>query len=435
MALDVESHGIDAVPVASRTRTAADLFAMVAGINICLPMMLMGGVLVPQLSFFDAVLAGLLGYALAGCFACLAAYPGVDHGLPAAMMTRISLGYPWGTWLASLCSVFSLVGWYAVQAELAGVAADRVMASVTGISAPEVMIAAMSALNIYFAVMGFGWMQGLASWSVPGLLLLSAWLFVTIALQHPFMALITKPGDGTMSLLQAMNITVGAQIAGSFTMSDLSRYAKSHRSVWLGVLLGISPVSAFMMALGALSRLASGDWNPVLGVESLGLGVPAMLLIIFATWTTNDKNLYSGGLALTNLFPGLARWRLTLALGVVGTVLGCFRLTRFFTQWLIVLGIVFAPLLGIVLADYFIVRRRRPVVSDAYRVNGRYYYTSGINLAAIPAIVVGVIAGRLAPPELLQPLVSLFATGLVYVVGVRLIYPVQFRPQEFAGVE
>ena len=364
---------------------------------------------------------------VAGCFACLSAYPGVDHGLPAAVMTRMSLGFPWGTWLSSVCSVLSLVGWYAVQAELAGVAADSVLSSVTGLSSPMVMIALMSLLNIYFAVMGFGWMQSLASWSVPGLLLLSAWLFVTIAMQYPFMDLVTKPGEGPMTFLQAMNITVGAQIAGSFTISDLSRYARNHRSVWLGILLAISPVSAFMMALGALSRLASGNWNPVLAVESLGLGIPAMLLIIFATWTTNDKNLYSGGLALTNLIPNQPRWRLTLALGLVGTVLGCFRVTRFFTQWLVALGIVFAPLLGIVLADYFVVRRRRPLVADAYRAEGRYFYTSGINLAALAAIGIGVVAGRLATPEMLQPVVSLFATGLTYVVGMRVIYPQQFQ--------
>ena len=51
----------------------------------------------------------------------------------------------------------------------------------------------------------------------------------------------------------------------------------------------------------------SGEWNPVLGVQELRLGIPALLLIIFATWTTNDKNLYSGGLALTNVFPGRSR--------------------------------------------------------------------------------------------------------------------------------
>ena len=159
---------------------------------------------------------------------------------------------------------------------------------------------------------------------------MSVWLFVAIARQYPFLELIRRPGDGSLSFLAAMNIAVSGQIGGGFTLSDLSRYAKDHRSVWWGVMMGISPVAAFIMALGALSRLASGEWNPVLGVQSLGLGIPALLLIIFSTWTTNDKNLYSSGLALTNLFPSHPRWRHTLVLGALGTALGCFGVTRFF---------------------------------------------------------------------------------------------------------
>jgi purine-cytosine permease-like protein len=183
--------------------------------------------------------------------------------------------------------------------------------------------------------------------------------------------------------------------------------------------MGVSPVATFMIALGALSRLASGEWNPVLGVQELGLGVPALALIIFATWTTNDKNIYSGGLALTNIFPGVSRWLHTLILGALGTTLGCFRLTRYFTEWLVTLGAVFAPLVGIILADYFIVRRRRPVTEELYREGGVYRYTRGVNMIALIAVAVGVVVGRLTPPSFIQPVASLALTALCYLLGMR----------------
>jgi purine-cytosine permease-like protein len=164
----------------------------------------------------------------------------------------------------------------------------------------------------------------------------------------------------------------------------------------------------------------------VLAVRNLNLGIPALLLIVFATWTTNDKNLYSGGLALTNLFPSVARWKHTLLLGTLGTVIGCFRVTRVFTGWLIALGIVFAPLVGVNLAHYFIVERRRPKVEDAYRTDGIYRYTGGVNVAALVAIACGVIAGRLAPRALIEPLVSLVVTMCAYVAAARLLYPERF---------
>jgi NCS1 nucleoside transporter family len=427
LSLDVESHGIDAVPAGSRDRGWFALFAMYAGINICLPMMLVGGILVPGLSFSQAILVGILGNALAAGFICLAAYPGADHGLPAAVLTRVFLGYPWGTWIASLAATFSLLGWYAVQAELAGLAADGLAQKFLGASSPVTAIALMGGLNVFFAVMGFGWIQKLATYSVPALLAMSALLFLQLARDYPFSELVSRPGNGGMSFLTGINVMVSGQIAASFNSSDLSRYARDHRSVWVGILSGVAPISTFMIGLGALSALASGEWNPVLGVQQLGLGVPALLLIIFATWTTNDKNLYSGGLALTNILPGQARWQHTLVLGVLGTALGCFRLTRYFTGWLITLGAVFAPLVGILLADYFAVRRRKPRVDEVYRLRGSYRYAGGVNIAAILSMAVGVVAGRLAPPESIQPLVSLLAAGTFYGVAMRLFYPAQFR--------
>ncbi len=395
------------------------MFAMYAGINICLPMMMVGGLFVPGMSFRDAVVVAVLANAVGFSFTALSAYPGIDHGLPTLVLTRMSLGYPWGPWIPSLAVVMSLSGWFAVQAELAGLAADGMMKQLVGVSSPLAMIALMGAANVVFAVMGYGWIRKLAGYAVPAMLILTAWLFIKLVREVPFWELVSRPGDGTMTFLAGMNLMISAQVAGSFTASDISRYARNHRSVWIGIFGGVTPVAAFMIALGALSALASGEWNPVLGVQTLGLGMGSLLLIIFATWTTNDKNLYSGGLALTNLFPGKPRWIHTLVLGVIGTTAACLRLTQYFSEWLMLLGVVFAPLLAIVLADHFVVRRRRlPTrgVPDAEHLNGT---VRSVNWPALVAIAFGVAAGRLAPPEMLQPVVSLLVTGSVYVAGMR----------------
>ena len=390
-------------------------------------MMMMGGIFLPGLSFKQAILVGLIGNTIAAAIISLTGYPGADHGLPVSVLTRSSLGFPSGTWIASLAITVSGVGWFAFQAELAGLAADGVLERMSGFSSPILMICVMGALNVLIAVMGFGWMQKLANLAVPVLVVFSGLLFWKIASEHPFWELVSRPGDGSLTLMAGINIMVSGQCTAAFTSSDLSRYSRDHRSLWLGIWTGIVPVSALMIGLGALSRLVSGEWNPVLGVQQLGLGIPALLLIIFATWTTNDKNLYSGGLALTNVFPGRSRAFHTLVLGILGTTLGCFGITRYLAQFLVTLGIIFAPLVGVLLADYFLVRARRPRLGDLYKKDGGYHYTRGVNLAALIAIALGVVAGRLAPPEMIPAIVSLIVTMVVYSGGMRVLYPSQFR--------
>ena len=163
MSLKAESFGVDAVPASSRTRGWFSLFVMYAGINICLPMMMMGGIFLPGLSFKEAIVVGLVGNTVAAAIISLMGYPGADHGLPASVLTRSSLGFPSGTWIASLAITISGVGWFAVQAELAGLAADGVIQRMGGPSAPIFMISIMGALNVVIAVMGFGWIQRLAT--------------------------------------------------------------------------------------------------------------------------------------------------------------------------------------------------------------------------------------------------------------------------------
>ncbi len=406
--MEVETHGNDPVPRESRRQGWFAFFALYSGVNICLPMMLVGGAFVPGLSLTQAVLAGLLGNVIAFGISATAAYPGTDHGLPTPVLTRASLGYPWGTWLPSLAILVSSTGWFAVHTELAAMALDGGLRTLTGRSGPSIIvpIVLMGAANAFVAIIGFNWIRKLAAVAVPLLLALSTLLLYKIAADHSLPDLLSRPGLGPLSFLGAVNLVVSAQMGSAFTAADFARYSRDHRAVWIGS-LGVAPVAAFMMALGAISALATGEPNPVLGVQSLGLGVGALVVIALATWTTSDKVLYSGGLALTNIFPRWPRWLNTLVLGSVGTGLACFRLTQYFTQWLSLLGAIFAPLVGLLIADYFVLRRRRLEGTGE----------SVVNWVAIVALATGLVAGRLAPPETIQPLTSIVVTGLVYVVG------------------
>ena len=127
---------------------------------------------------------------------------------------------------------------------------------------------------------------------------------------------------------------VSAVIVGIFIAADYARHARSRGDNWVGVMFGIVPAAVFLTGLGALSALATGDWNPVNGIEALGLGAPALFIIVFSTWTNNDISLYSGGLALTNIVPKLDRWQNTLILSLAGTGIAMLRISEHFTTFL-----------------------------------------------------------------------------------------------------
>ncbi len=96
---------------------------------------------------------------------------------------------------------------------------------------------------------------------MPALLVFSGLLFWKIALDLPFRELINRPGDGSLTFLAGMNVMVSGQFAAAFTSSDLSRYSKDLRSVWLGIWTGIVPVSAHFLVSSAESGTRCWEFN------------------------------------------------------------------------------------------------------------------------------------------------------------------------------
>ncbi|MFQ5696055.1 MAG: purine-cytosine permease family protein [Terriglobia bacterium] len=422
-AFQVEQHGLDPVPRPERTKTWWDLFVIQAGVNITLPSFLMGGLLVPGLSWADALTALALGYLAVSALMVLSGHIGVDHGIPAAVANRFALGYPRGTWFSSLCIVLSLVGWFAVNAELAGLAVNEILAATTGFSVPMLVIVLVGLSNGLPAVLGFESIRWLSTVSVPALLALQVWLLQVVLARHDFSALIHYRPTGEIAFATGVDWTLASLIVGAFIASDFSRYLRSRRHNWAGTLAGVLPASVFLGVVGVLAKLATGDWNPVNAVQALGLGLPALAIIIFATWTTNDTNVYSAGLALTSLVPRLGRWQNTLWVTLAGTALAALRITEHFATFLSLLHYFFVPLVGVLVCDYFLVRRGALALADVYRHRGRFYYWRGMNRAALVALATGVLVAVLTPAEFMASLTSLVASAAAYYLVTRLFGP------------
>ena len=116
------------------------------------------------------------------------------------------------------------------------------------------------------------------------------------------------------------------------------------------------------------------------------LGYWALLILVFAQWTSNDGNLYFGTLALTTILPRANKHILTGIFGVVGIVLSSLGITNYFLTFLGYLGTAIPPVAGIVIVDYFIIRK------------GEYHYGEGVkhhfcNVLALVAWIAGAVVG------------------------------------------
>ena len=421
-----ERHGVNAVPKVERTKSWFDLFVIYTGLNIAVSALLVGGILVPALSWVEIVVVLIVGNAIVGLLMVLMGHMGVDHGVPAAVMSRIFLGHPIGTDLCSVVLLLSLTGWFAVNAELGGLAVDKVTSAALGFSSPRIMILILGVTNVIVSIIGIESIKWLSRLSVPLLLVIMVWLAATILSEYPLVGLITYEATGEFYVTTAIDWTIGGLIVGVFIASDISRHVRSRLDNWIGIMFGIVPSAAFLMGLGALTSLATGDWNPINGIEKLGLGAPALFVIAFSTWTTNDLNLYSGGLALTNIIPSLSRWLNTLILGIAGTILAMMRITEHFTTFLESLAYVFAPLVSVALVDYYAIRRYNLEQQSVLKEGTRATYSHGFNWIAWAVVIIGTVIAVLTPDYLLASVVSMGVSGGLYWILMRITYPDHF---------
>jgi cytosine permease len=274
-------------------------------------------------------------------------------------------------------------------------------------------------LNISTAVLGYQRISWLNRITVPLLSILCLWMtFKLFSLTSMSNAIQYQP-NGSLSYGEGMDMIIGGFLSGAFVASDFSRYARSDLHNWLGTLPGTFFVSFLLGLVGMLAVAATGDWNPVLVVQDFGMGLPALIFILLANWTTNHSVLYSSGLALTSILPQLGRWKNTFFCGVAGIILAVAGLTDFLQQWLILLSVMLSPLLGVVLTDFFIIKRTLQTKA---------------NIQAIFSVITGIILAKITPPEYISSAVGLVSSSIIYFILMRMknrLFSTKKAPRRF----
>ena len=415
------------VPAAARTWTWWHIAALWIGMAVCITTYTLASSLIGQgMNWWQATLTIFLGNAIVLVPMTLNAHPGTAYGIPFPVLLRAPFGTR-GSNIPALMRGLVACGWFGIQTWVGGAAiyataavilgfdpAARQPLPVLGISAGEFLCFLLFwAVNVYFIVHGMDSIKWLEAWSAPFLLVvgiaLVGWAWQAA---HGFGPIFSQPAKFTTAgefwpvFGSGLTAMIGYWATLSLNIPDFSRYARSQRDQIVGQALGLPATMTFYSFIGIVVTSATvvifGEaiWDPVQVIARFGnpwLSAVALVTLAVATLSTNiAANVVSPANDFANLAPRLVSFRTG---GLITALLGILMMpwklyqdpSGYIFTWLIGYSALLGPIAGIMIADYYLWRRRQLVVVDLYRSDGSYRYTGGFSLVAFAVLALAVL--------------------------------------------
>ena len=395
----VRAYGIQPVPPAERRLGFVDMFVLWWDLGVSFLVMVVGMFLVPGLSLGQALVAIVVGAVLGNFLLGLVGTIGSDTGVPTMVLLRPVLGRR-GSIAPTILNVLQLLGWAVFEVIVMAQAATLLSERVFGVGGYLGWVVFFTLLGTVMAVGGpivvvKQWMERFAVWVV---LLTIAWVTVAVLTTYDVAAWMAKPGTGEISFWLAVDLVAVMPISWVPLVADYSRLARNRHTAFWGTALGYFVSHVWFYGLGALLALSAtvatdpnAPINPLLTtIAGLTAGWVALLVLLVAETDEGFANIYSAAVSAQNIWPWMGHRTLAVAVGAVVLLLAATIPLVQYESFLLLIGSVFVPLLGILTADYFVLRARRYEVEELYRSEGRYWYWRGVNWLAVAVWIAGV---------------------------------------------
>lgn len=344
-------------PVAdAETVSGFQVGIVIVGISITLPLLYSAGELVRGIGLSQAIIAAVTGALILSLMSVPAAIVGARTRLSSYMIVEHTFGFAGAKFVNFWFGLF-LLGWYAVTAELFGRTLYLAAGELTSLVLAEwVYTVISSAVVTVTTIYGFKAIDRLALVAVPFLLLALIVVVVISLNQASFADLLLIEAEG-INMPTAISAVVGAAIVGVVLMPDLTRYTRSVGDCVVASFVGQGGGITVAYVLGMIPVLVWNEIEPMTYMFIMGFGVFALVVLVFATWTTNVVNLYSTALAARASVP-LGDYRsLVIVGGIVGTIAALVGIADHLIDFLIVLGLLVPPIAGVYLCDFFVLKR------------------------------------------------------------------------------
>ena len=381
------------LPVEARRRvlTERDAFTLWFSLGIGLLVLQTGALLVPGLGFYAAISAVLAGTVLGVGLLAAAGVVGADTGLSAMSTLRPVLGVR-GARLAAGLNALQLLGWGAFEVIAMRDAGAALETRWFGTAHPALLTVGFGMAATWMAAAGplSGVRRFLRSYGF-GLVMLASVMLTGLLILTPHLgAIAARRGDGSLSWAAGVDLIVALPISWLPLIADYTRFGRSTRAMGRGAFVGNGLGNAWFCAMGAgFAFLAGGNAVLLPSMAAAILGLPLLLILVDETENA-FADIHSAAVSTGLMWRGAGVRSLSIAIGAVGTLLALALPLGNYQGFLILLGSVFAPLFGVLLADHFWVRRRQVDLLGLTRIGGPYWFSGGWRLTALFAWAAGV---------------------------------------------
>ncbi|MEY2495772.1 MAG: nucleobase:cation symporter, family [Verrucomicrobiota bacterium] len=432
MSKDSSLYNEDLAPVPPERRTwgVASYAALWISMSACIPTYMLASSLIGGgMNWWQAIMTIFLGNLIVVVPMILNAHAGTRYGIPFPVFCRASFG-TFGANVPALMRAFVACGWFGIQTWIGGNAIYKIcsvfwpsmaaadMPNALGINLPQFLCFLFFwGINMFVVYKGINSIRILLNIKAPLLialgLLLLWWAYRNAGGFGPILSQPSafdpgqpKAGKFFAFFVPALTGMIGFWATLSLNIPDFSRYARSQRDQIVGQALGLPLTMALYAFIGVAVTSATtiiyGQtiWDPVDVLTRFTnpvVLVVAMLALCIATLATNiAANVVSPANDFSNLAPHRISFRLGgLITGLIGIVMMPWKLVAdpsgYIFTWLVGYSALLGPIGGIMIADYFVWRRRQLDVEDLYRADGRYRFSNGVNIVAMISLLLAIL--------------------------------------------
>ena len=422
-----------------------DIAALWISMSACIPTYMLASSLISEgMNWYEAVLTVFLGNAIVLIPMVLNAHAGTKYGIPFPVYCRASFGIR-GANIPALLRALVACGWFGIQSWIGGWAIYKMITIyvpswnslpvwLAGINTPQlVCFLFFWGVNMLVIYKGIESIRFLLNIKAPLLILLGlvllGWAYYQAGGFGPMLSQPSqfvpgglKEGQFWKVFFPSLTGMIGFWATLSLNIPDFTRYSRTQRDQILGQAIGLPTTMALYSFIGVAVTSATiviyggfPIWDPVVLISRFTN--PLVLLVslfalCLATLATNlAANVVSPANDFSNLWPSRITFRIGgLMTGIIGILIQPWKLVAdpsgYIFTWLVGYSALLGPIGGILICDYFFMRRTLLHPIDLYKTHGEYSYIDGFNPAAIIALVLGVapsVPGFLGTIKIIDP--------------------------------